>query len=112
MTVSAQWHQQANQLTLTGEVDFNNVVALLREAEAWLKNTTSAQCVLELSCVAYSNSAGIALIMSLHRRAHALGKQLVVGHVPANLVSMARLGGLEWLIDGPSAPPTHELANS
>ncbi len=97
MTMSAQWHKDADRLALTGEVDFNNVVALLRDAENWLKQSTDKSCIVDLSGVVYSNSAGIALIMSLHRRARAQGKELILEHAPANLISMARLGSLDWL---------------
>jgi anti-anti-sigma factor len=110
MSTSAQWHKQASQLTLAGEVDFNNVVALLREAEDWLKHSVGAQLTLDMSGVVYSNSAGIALIMSLHRRAHALGKQLILERVPANLLSMARLGGLDWLLDNAGGEIQGEVA--
>lgn len=111
MTVSAQWHKQADHLALTGEVGFDNVVALLSEAEDWLKDSSSTQCALDLSGVVNSNSAGIALIMSLHRRAHAQGKQLTLQQVPTNLISIARLSGLEWLIDRSSGEPLGKPAN-
>lgn len=112
MTTSAQWQKQADQLTLTGEVDFTNVVALLREAETWLKQSTSAKCTLDFSGVVNSNSAGIALIMGLHRRASVLSKHLTLEGVPANLISMARLGGLDWLLDNPGGEIRREVAAS
>jgi anti-anti-sigma factor len=111
MSASAQWHKQSDHLALTGEVDFDNVVALLGEAEDWLKTSSSTQCALDLAGVVYTNSAGIALIMSLHRRAHALDKQLTLHHVPTNLISMAHLSGLEWLIDHSSEDPLNKPAN-
>lgn len=111
MTMSAQWHKDAGRLVLTGEVDFNNVVPLLREAENWLKDTASKPCIVDLSGVVYSNSAGIALIMSLHRRAHAQGKKLILEHAPANLISMARLGSLDWLFGTAGGEISREGAN-
>ena len=112
MTTSAQWHKQVNQLALAGEVDFDNVVALLSEGESWLKSSATSECVLDLAQVVYSNSAGIALIMGLHRRARAVGKHLALEHVPANLVSMARLGGLDWLLEIPRESNSGDATNS
>lgn len=107
MNTSAQWRKDADRLALAGQVDFNNVVPLLREAENWLKHAKGTQRIVDLSGVVYSNSAGIALIMSLHRRAHAQGVSLILEYAPANLISMARLGGLDWLF-GSAQQESHE----
>lgn len=99
MTSRAEWQKSPQQLHLIGEVQFDNVVALLREGQQWLEHSAAHNSSLNLGEVSYSNSAGVALIVGLHRQATVLGKALAIEQVPANLVSMMRLGGLEWLLN-------------
>lgn len=111
MTTPAQWHKQADQLALAGEVNFDNVITLRYEAETWLSNTANAHCTIDFSG-ASSNSAGIALMISLHRYALGRGKQLNLEHIPANLTAMAHLAGLEWLIDNLDTAAPHQPGDS
>ena len=95
---SAQWIKTAQQLELVGHVDFTNAVPLLREGERWIEDASSAACQVNMAGVTRCNSAGAALIMGMHRRARASGKTVTFEQVPDNLISMLRLGGLDWLI--------------
>lgn len=105
-TRQASWSKDPNILQLAGEVDFSNAVALLEEGKAWLQKSAAERCTLNMGSVTYANSAGVALIMGLSRTAGAINKSLTIQDVPANLVSMMRLGGLDWLLEnGRVSPP-------
>jgi|GEM_PF-3597290 anti-anti-sigma factor len=101
----AKWLQETDNLHLTGEVDFSNVADLLQEGNHWLQHTGQTQCNLSLAGVTYTNSAGVALIMGLRRTADELNKHFIIRDVPANLLSMTHLGGLDWLLVSNAAPP-------
>mgnify|MGYP001297354540 CR=1 FL=1 len=96
---SAQWVKTSTQLELVGQVDFDNVVTLLRDGETWIRQTSSDNCLLSLGGLTRSNSAAVALILGLRRQAEKLRKNLGIAHVPDNLISMIRLGGLDWLLE-------------
>lgn len=94
---SAQWVKSSAQLELVGHVDFDNVVSLLREGEVWIDQTAGSDCPVSFAGVTHSNSAGVALIMGLRRHAGHSRKTMRIVHVPENLISIIRLGGLDWL---------------
>lgn len=96
---SAQWVKSLQQIELVGHVDFNNAVPLLREGERWIQDGKNSAFTVSMAGVTQCNSAGAALIMGMHRRASAVGKTITFQQVPENLVSMLRLGGLDWLIN-------------
>jgi anti-anti-sigma factor len=103
MTASAQWVKSSNQLELVGHVDFNNAVSLLREGEAWIDQFAGKDCLVSFAGVTHSKSASIALIVGLRRHAGKAQKNITIAHVPDNLLSTIRLGGLDWLVD-PATP--------
>ena len=94
----AKWVKNSDSLRLSGEVDFDNVTSLLRDGETWLTHSAPTDCSLDLASVTYSNSAGVALIMELCRIAQKHDKRLKVVGTSENLLSMMRLGGLDWLL--------------
>jgi phospholipid transport system transporter-binding protein len=99
---AAQWVKSSTQLELVGQVDFDNVVSLLRDGESWIRQASGDSCLLSLGGLTYSNSAAVALILGLRRQAEKDRKNLNIAHVPDNLISMMRLGGLDWLLDANS----------
>jgi len=95
---NTKWVKNPDSLQLIGGLDFNNVVSLRDEGQSWLK-ACNTQCSLDFSQVTNSSSAGVALIMALRRTAIANGKHLTIINLPADLLSMIRLGGLDWLLE-------------
>lgn len=81
-----------------GELDFDNVVALAREGEQWLRHTAPDHCQLNLSRLTRSNSAGTALLLDWLRVAASVNKQLQITQVPEMLRSLMDLGGIEDLL--------------
>ncbi len=100
---SARWVASSTQLELVGQVNFDNVVTLLRDGESWIHQSSSETCHLSLGGLTHSNSAAVALILGLRRHAEKRRKNMSIVQVPDNLVSMIRLGGLDWLLDANSA---------
>lgn len=100
---SAQWVTSSTQLELVGQVNFDNVVTLLRDGGSWIQQSSGETCRLGLGGLTHSNSAAVALIMGLRRQAEKRRKNMSIAQVPDNLISMIRLGGLDWLLDANSA---------
>jgi anti-anti-sigma factor len=61
-----------------GEIDLSNVAETLEALLAASASAAGAGMVLDLSGVAYLDSAGVRLLFDLGRRLHALGRRLVV----------------------------------
>lgn len=98
---SAGINGDGNRLRITGVLDFDNAPPLEREGRDWLRQAP-ADCVLDLSDVTYSSSAGLAVLLSWLRAAAALGKRTIVVGMPEDLQALARVGGVEALF--PESP--------
>lgn len=103
MSVTASLSFTGDCMRVAGEVDFDSVVALESEGEAWLRGPAPASCRVNLSAVDRCNSAGTALLISWRRTAAAVGKVLAIEQVPQSLAALIHLGGLD---DALPATPT------
>jgi phospholipid transport system transporter-binding protein len=88
---------EANTLTLSGILDHESVLEVDLQGQQWLKNVTATECILDLVNVTYSSSAGIALVLGWLRVAEQQQKSLRILRAPANMVALAKVGGLEDL---------------
>jgi phospholipid transport system transporter-binding protein len=86
-----------NTLTLSGELDHESVLRIDVEGQQWLRSPAQVQCNIELNGVTYASSAGIALLLSWLRVAEQQQKTLHILRAPANLIALAKVGGLEGL---------------
>jgi phospholipid transport system transporter-binding protein len=86
-----------NTLTLSGELDHESVLRVDAEGQQWLRGQAQVQCNIELSGVTYTSSAGIALLLGWLRVAEQQHKTLHILRAPANLIALAKVGGLEGL---------------
>jgi phospholipid transport system transporter-binding protein len=59
----------------------------------------SGELVLDLSAVAEVDSAAVALLLDWQRQAKAAGARLQLVGVPADIASLARLYGVDSLLD-------------
>ena len=82
-------------LTLAGTLDFDSVLSLQQQGAQWIKDTAPAQFTLDLAAVSYSSSVGLALLLDWLRAAQRSGKQLRVSHMPADMLALVRVSGLE-----------------
>ncbi|HWU69316.1 MAG TPA: STAS domain-containing protein [Stenotrophobium sp.] len=79
-------------MKLNGELRFATVPAALKQAE------TGVGEVLDLSAVSRADSAGIALLLELQRRAQAQGRTLRIDGASQQLRGLVRFFGLENIL--------------
>lgn len=91
----AQVIKEQNRWLLNGDITLQNLDALLAERPA-----LASVKVLEvdLSGVTDVDTASISLLLEWLRSAMAHGVQLTYSHLPANLLSLATLYGVEHVI--------------
>lgn len=84
------------RLTLSGELDFTSVTRLNGEA---LKLLGSAQAVrIDLQGIVRSDSAGLALLIEWMRVARRLDKPIQFLNIPAQMLAIARVSGLDEVL--------------
>ena len=81
---------------LEGELGVASVPALLAHAESALDG--SGDIEVDLKGVSRADSAGLALLVELMRESSGNGRRIVFNHVPAQLLSIARVCGLEKIL--------------
>ncbi|MGH8505369.1 MAG: STAS domain-containing protein [Stenotrophobium sp.] len=80
-------------MKLSGELRFATVTAALKQAG------DAVDEVLDLSAVSRADSAGIALLLELQRRAQARGLALRIGGANQQLRGLVRFFGLEKILE-------------
>ena len=91
---------EGNKLALSGVLDFESVPDLDTQGAQWLASAP-AQCELDLGAVSYSSSVGIALVLGWLRAAQQSNKTLAITNMPADMLALARVGGLDQLLTEP-----------
>ena len=81
--------------TFSGELTFDDATSVLASAAA-LPLPPSG--VVDLSGVAHADSAALAVLLALRRRAAAEGRRLAFASVPPMLDSLARVYGIEEIV--------------
>lgn len=87
---------------IAGTLDFDSVPALYRHTDALL---AAGPVELDLAGVERANSAGVALLLEWRRQAHRRGVELHLRELPAAVLQLARLSGVEGLVSGAGAAP-------
>lgn len=85
-------------MTLSGVLDHQSVLDVTQQGQLWLSNSTTQDCLLDLGSVTYSNSAGIALLLSWLRAARKYKKNLRIISLPDNILTLAQVSGLDELL--------------
>lgn len=88
------------RLQLSGRIDMDSAAAQLAQLKQQLNG--SAAYELDLSGVTAADSAALALLLELLRYSRQHGHTLRVGALPSTLISLARLYGLDELLEDPS----------
>ncbi|WP_421620890.1 STAS domain-containing protein [Alkalilimnicola ehrlichii] len=83
---------EAGRFQLSGDLSFETVPGLWAEAERLFRGSGDVE--LDLGAVARSDSAGLALLVALTRRAAQHDQAIRFCHFPEQLRAMARLSGL------------------
>jgi phospholipid transport system transporter-binding protein len=90
---------QVERLALKGDVTIASLPQWLRIGEEFASQKELPQLlVLDLAEVTEFDSATIALMLEWQRKARALGRELRYEHLPANLLSLAELYGVDDLL--------------
>ncbi|MEJ6655599.1 MAG: STAS domain-containing protein [Pseudomonas sp.] len=96
--MKARWVPDGKRLRLEGELDFVSVIPMREELDRFLTASAGTQVTLDLSGVTRVNSVGLSLLLSAARTAQASKVQLQADGLPAGLMSMATVCGLDaWL---------------
>ena len=94
---SAALRFDGDTLYLSGVLNFETVISFDGAVADWLKGRSGSDCIADLAEVQYSNSAGIALLLSWMRLAAAAGCKLTLRAVPTDMLALAAVGGLSGL---------------
>ena len=85
-----------SRLVIAGDLSFASVPALW---EQWLSMRTDEDLVdVDLSQVERSDSAGLALLVACLRKARETGKSVRFFNIPAQMLAMARVSGLDQIL--------------
>lgn len=84
-------------LAVTGELSFDSVAAL-REQGNTLLAAGSGPCRVDLAGVSFGSSAGVSLLLCWVREARARGRALQYLNLPAGMVEIARVTGVDDLL--------------
>lgn len=87
-------------LSISGVLDFESVFDIDAQGAQWLSDVAPEQCELDLAAVTYSSSVGIALVLGWMRAAQHAGRKLAIKNIPADMLALAHVGGLESVLAG------------
>ena len=96
MSVAALVDNGAGSWLLQGELDFESVPALLRHAGARMLGKERLE--VDLKAVTRADSAGLALLVEWLRESETAGNDIVFINVPPQLLSIARVCGLDEIL--------------
>lgn len=87
MTITAQ----GNQWSIAGEILVDNAHLILNESKTF---KIDSDVSVNLSAVTDVDTAALGLLLEWQRRAAAIDKKVSFVHVPASLISLAKLYGV------------------
>lgn len=96
MSVAALVDSGAGSWLLQGELDFESVPTLLRHAGARMLGKDRLE--VDLKAVTRADSAGLALLVEWLRESETAGNEIVFINVPPQLLSIARVCGLDEIL--------------
>jgi len=85
------------QFNMHGVLNFDSVIDIHKQALGII-DAAKEKLIFDLSLVTQSNSAGLALLTTLLRYAKQKNKQLRYVHLPAKLLSAAKISDLDQLL--------------
>lgn len=84
---------------LTGALSFETLPAVLAQSEEYAARADLPErLTVDFSAIIGVDSSAVALLLEWRRQALARGKKLVFVNLPANLLALARLYGVDDLI--------------
>jgi phospholipid transport system transporter-binding protein len=92
-------------LALEGALSFETMPAVLAQSAAYAAQPDlPEQLTIDFSAITGVDSSAVALLLEWRRQAQQRSKTLEFVNLPANLMSLARLYGVEELILEPKTP--------
>ena len=89
----------AEVLQLTGALSFETLPGVLEQSAAFTARPDLPESLtIDFAGITAVDSSAVALLLEWRRQAQRLGKALVFVNLPANLLALARLYGVEELI--------------
>ena len=89
-------------LALEGALSFETLPAVLAQSAEYAARTDLPErLTIDFANITGVDSSAVALLLEWRRQAKARGKRLDFVNLPANLLALARLYGVEELIVGP-----------
>ena len=80
-------------LKVSGILDFESVVSIWQNSLPLMASCSALQ--FDFSGITFTKSAGLALIIEWKKWAHLHNKSIVFNHVPAQLISIAEVSGVD-----------------
>lgn len=101
----SQLHQDSpDHWRLSGEINFNTVPQLLEDSQPWFVEARSLE--VDWSEVEQVNSAGLGLALEWMDWAAQAGIRLNFRHLPADLLSIARITQVDEVLRGITSDPS------
>lgn len=97
MTKSAEIFVKDHTFFISGDIDFYNVMSLYTKSLPYLTNANSL--VFDFSELHSSDSTGLALIIEWIKFTKLQQKPIRIVNLPKKLISIAKLAGIDTLID-------------
>lgn len=85
-------------ITLSGEIDHHNAVALRLEADEAIQMSSASVVRIDFNDVTFMDSSGIGFVLGRYRVAESYGASIEVVNLSGRLYSMMKLAGLEKLV--------------
>jgi phospholipid transport system transporter-binding protein len=98
MTAELQLSKDASYLILRGALQLHTVVGLRRSAVRLLQAVSHPNPTFDLAAVTECDSSALALLTALTRDTQKIGKQAHFIHLPAQLMAIAKLSGLDKVL--------------
>ena len=86
---------------ITGALTFETVVAISKASRPLFVPESTLH--VSLAGVIHTDSAAVALVLEWMRQAHHVNASLQLEHIPSQMLSIAKMCGLQTLIEGKSA---------
>jgi phospholipid transport system transporter-binding protein len=91
-------------LALTGALSFETLPGVLEESAAYVaRGDLPDRLTIDFAGIGAVDSSAVALLLEWRRQAQRLGKRLDFVNLPPNLLALARLYGVEDLIQPPTS---------
>jgi phospholipid transport system transporter-binding protein len=88
--------------TLPDRLMSDNAMSCIDSAAAALAESAETQFVVDAKALSQFDSAALAVLLDLRRKAAAVGKQIVLQHVQPRLVELATLYGVSRVLGLPT----------